>query len=349
MDRTYGLLIVDDSSLFRNCLKRMVGDEPGLRVVGEAENGEKALAMIPELSPDVVVLDVNMPVMDGLTALKHIMIRSPTPTVMFSALTKAGARTTFEALKFGAVDFIQKPSSMTEEALADQKAGILRKIGLAAGVRVGKIRCLRSSPPGRTRGAPGGEKPEYVFGIGAAEGGMGSLLRIAPGLSPDLPAAFLVVLHEEPGHVDAFAEYLGQYCRIRVRRARHGDFLEKGAMYLASGREYLTLVGSRSRRGFALHLSQAPFAGRRGSVNMLLFSLAEAMETRAVGVLLSGAGEDGTEGLAEIARRGGVSLVQDPASCLCEEMVRSALVRAGVHFVYADTEMSGKINQNFDQ
>lgn len=341
------LLIVDDSSLFRKLLSKMIAEDGSMEVAGMAGNGREALEKLETISPDVVVLDVNMPVMSGITALKHIMIKTPTPTVMFSSLTRAGATVTFDALKCGAVDFIEKPSSFNGESMADQRAAIRRKIQQAAEVKVGKIRVLRQRPP-KAHAIPDAQgKPDYVFAVGASEGGMASLLRIIPSLDAGLPVSIITVLYEEPEHVAAFAAYLDEHSAFRVKKAEHGDFITRGTCYLASGKDYVTIVGSNSRKGHALRVAPSPFPGRRGSVNMLMFSLAEAFEQNAAGLLLSGAGTDGSEGLREIARLGGVTLAQDPETCLSEEMVRQALGESVVHFTYPDSRLAEKINDHF--
>lgn len=347
MDKESKILIVDDSSLFRKYLRSLMEGNPRLRVAGEARDGREALDLIPKVRPDVLVLDVNMPVMDGLTALKHIMIKNPTPTLMFSSLTKAGARITFDSLKCGAVDFIEKPSSLRDVNLEAQRWEILHKIEAAAAVKVGKIRYVKARPRDHESMGDQTRKPEYVFAIGASEGGIGSLLRLVPGLSPEVCASYVTVLYEEPAHVDVFCDYLDEHSEIRVKRAKNGDFLRPGVCYIASGKEYVTLVGSRSQKGLALHVAPSPFPKRRGSVNMLMFSLAEIMEQHAVGVLLSGKGKDGAEGLGEISRLGGVCIALDPASCLSEDMVRNAIDERVVHFIYQDSEMPQRINANF--
>ncbi|MBI5845535.1 MAG: response regulator [Deltaproteobacteria bacterium] len=325
MKRDVKLLVVDDSALFRRVVSNVISADPGLTVVGEAKNGLEGVKMTPVVNPDVVLLDINMPVMDGITALKHIMIRSPKPTVMFSTLTKAGAFVTFDALRCGAVDFIHKPSRQGALDMEEQSREILRKIRLAARVKVSSIRYLRQA---HSR-AEADETPdvsagnvERVFVIGASEGGYGALLKILPALDRRLPATFLVVIHDDPEHVDSFIRYMDSLAPGLVQKARTGVLLSPGRAYVSSGMEYVTLL--RSGADHSLHVSPSPFPGRRGAINMLMFSAAEAIEDRAAGMILSGSGNDGAEGLAEIARVGGVALVQEPSTAFCDEMPQSA-------------------------
>ncbi|MFP4475327.1 MAG: chemotaxis protein CheB [Desulfatibacillaceae bacterium] len=339
------VLVVDDSRMFRTIVRRMFEGQEGYEVVGEAENGRVALAKVAELDPDVVVLDVNMPVMDGLTCLKHIMIKSPRPVVMFSTLTEAGARVTFDSLAYGAVDFIHKPSRVREENDVEaQRREVLKKVLLASRVQSASIKLLRTreralKPP--RDAAP----PKYLFAMGASDGGYGSLLKIIPHLSPDIPGAFVAVLYEEPGDVDAFARYLDEHSHLNVRRAGDDMPLSVGTCYLATGEEYVTVETENGRP--ELRISRSPFPGRRGSTNMLMFSMAEAAGENAVGILLSGSGEDGMEGLSEITRVGGTAVVQSPRTCLEPETVRMAMRNCNVHLVVPDRDMSARINKTF--
>ena len=314
------LMIVDDSRLIRTVVRQMFDADEQVRVVGEAANGREALQLLPEVAPDVITLDIKMPEMDGLSTLKHIMIKRPTPTVMISALTRDGATETFDALRFGAIDFMPKPSQREAASLEDQKRRIKRKVKLAAGIKMDNVRLLRTRPP--NGGAPAIAIERCVV-LGASEGGYGALLKIIPQLDPAWPAAYLAVLYAAEAHLAAFVNYLDANSSLRVRRAADGMPLEAGTCYLASGREYVTAVQDGDRTGLRVHPS--PFPGRRGAINMLMLSLSEVMGARTVAVVLTGKDADGAEGAAEIARIGGEVLIQDPQTCLFKEMALSAL------------------------
>ena len=277
-------MVVDDSSLFRKVIGRMFEGDNSIRIIGEAVNGVDALEKVGELNPDVVILDINMPVMDGLTTLKHMMIRSPRPAVMFSTLTKAGAKITFDSLKCGAVDFVQKPSRLQGFDLEAQKREIIKKVTLAAGVETGQFKYLRTTE--KKKGAVKHKAINYLFAVGASEGGYGALLKILPRLNPSLPAAFITVIHEEPHHVRAFADYLDSICQIDVREAVNGRLIEPGVCYLASGKDYVTVEPGGDK--YLLQVSPSPFPGRKGAVDILMFSVSDAIRQRAVGVILSG-------------------------------------------------------------
>jgi two-component system chemotaxis response regulator CheB len=319
------ILIVDDSAFIRKAIRGMFAADPDLQVIGEAQNGREALEMIPELNPDLVTLDINMPVMDGLTTLKHIMIQFPRPTVMFSTLTKEGARETFDALRYGAVDFLQKPSNRKTEKIDDQKRIILEKIKAAVAVEMDTVRYLRrTANPGC---GPDQASPncEGLIGLGASEGGYSAFLKIIPQLRPELPVAYLGVLHANLENIDAFVDYLDEYCAMPILRAVDGAEVMAGVFYLAGGNQYVNLVEADS--GYRFEVSPAPFPERQAAIDQAFISIAERMGENAVGVLLTGKGEDGLEGIGEIVRVGGSAIVQTPETCLYKERAQAAIAR----------------------
>jgi len=286
-----------------------------------------------------------MPVMDELTTLKHIMIKSPRPTVMLSSLTQEGATETFDALKYGAIDFIPKPSRTNGDSIGEQELNIVKKIKLAAEVEIESVQYIRSIPKEKSDKRPDGIECKGLIAMGASEGGYGALLKIVPQINPDLSAALLVVVYADSKHVDAFSGYLDSHSFIKVKRAKDGEEIKGGVCYLFSGEEYATVHSSGNK--YNLQISPSPFAGRRGSINMLMFSVAEAMGMRAAGVILSGSGEDGAEGLAEIIRAGGTAIVQVPKTCLYKEMARTAMDRCEADLVISDVKIASAINEFF--
>jgi two-component system chemotaxis response regulator CheB len=344
MEDTLKLLVVDDSRIMRDAIAKMFAGDAGIEIVGEAANGVEALEAIRMYSPDVITLDVAMPDMDGITALKHIMIKNPHPTVMLSSLTLEGARVAFDALRYGAVDFIAKPSALQDTDLGEQEAEIRSKIEYAAAVTVDAIKYIRETPSNM------GHVPEYamprpqkVVALGSAEGGYGALLKIIPHLDVDVPYSYLATMYAAREHVDAFASYLNHFSNVHVKRAAHDEVLRPGVCYLSSGMDYMTL--HHQDDGYSLHVSPAPFASRKGAIDMLLFSTAEVMADKSVGVILSGRGHDGAEGLEEIMHRGGESIIQDPKSCLCKEMVQFALEKSKASPVVTDNRIASVINK----
>lgn len=336
------LLVVDDSKIMRRFITELFAADRRIQIVGEAVNGLDALAKMSQLAPDVITLDINMPGMDGLTTLKHLMIRSPKPTVMLSTLTQEGAKITFDALRYGAVDFIAKPSRLEGDELAAQAEELTAKVRLAAAVALDSVQYIRVSPHDKNRPALKPDRCERLVVIGAAEGGYGALLKIIPQLRANAPVAYLVVLYTAPPHLDAFIQYLNSYSGLPVRRAVDRAIIEPGVCYFGAGSEYITVVADD--RQFSLQVHRAPFASRRGSIDRLMFSVAETLKQQAAGVILSGAGEDGSEGLEEIQRMAGVALVQDPQSCLHKDMAVAALARCRPDYLFSDAKIAEVVN-----
>lgn len=336
------VLVVDDSKMIRRVICDIIGSDGTKKVVGEAENGKQALDLLPQTNPDVITLDINMPVMDGLTALKHIMISHPTPTVMISALTQEGALETFESLKYGAIDFLPKPSKVRGGDLKSQQDEILRKIDLVAGVQIESVRYLRRPVMDKSQTADRIPECQYVLAFGAADGGYGALLNVIPRLRANLPAAYVAVIHQAPQHVDAFGRYLHQCSQLTVERAVDGAGLKGGTCYLAASSENITVQKYQDQLQIKVESESGP-AGDQ-AIDRLMASVASVMKDRAAGVVLTGAGDDGMEGLGAIIQEGGAAFVQDPVSCLFKETPKAAIKAHSVHYVVSDKQMSGAIN-----
>ncbi len=342
------LLIVDDSGVMRAVIAKMFTDNAGIQVVAEATNGVEALEAVRQYDPDVIALDVVMPMMDGITTLKHIMIKYPRPTVMLSSLTLEGTRMAFEAMRYGAVDFISKPSSLNPADLREQEAAIRGKIEYAAAVEVEPIKYIRNGTGAAASvAAAGDETCHSVVAMGAAEGGYGALLKIIPHLRADLPVSYLVTMYAAPEYVEAFAGYLNDSSAVQVKRAAHYETIRPGVCYLSSGADYMSV--HRQNDAYTLHVNAAPFASRKGAVDMLLFSSADVFGADCVGVILSGSGDDGAEGLEEILRMGGTAIVQDPKTCLCKDMAQAALNRSRSDYVISDALVAATLAEVLDK
>ncbi len=327
----------------------LFADEESVEVVAQAENGIEALYHLSQAKPDVITMDISMPGMDGLSALKHIMIKSPTPVVMLSSLTQEGAAITFDALRFGAVDIISKPSAIESSgALDEQAADILSKIEFASQVEVGAIKYIRRKQMKSAEQLKAAREGtvQRIVALGAAEGGYGALLKIIPHIKPNHNTAYLVTLYAAPHHVAAFARYLDSYGELQVKVAEHDEVLQPGVCYLNSGGHYMTV--HRYDEEPVLHVSPAPFASRKGSIDMMFFSTAEVMGGDTVGIILSGCGSDGQEGLEEVSRRGGITLVQDSQTAMCSGMITAALARVKVGHVEPDSRIAAVVNDLLD-
>lgn len=336
------ILIVDDSKLIRRVLRDIIESDGRKQVIGEAGDGKQALEFLISETPDVITLDINMPVMDGITTLKHIMISRPIPTVMISALTKEGSMETFESLKYGAIDFLPKPSQVKGADLKTQREEILRKIEMAAAVQIESIRFLRRPSQDKPNGRNGTVPCSCFVVIGVAEGGYGALLNVVPRLKEDLPGVYVAVMHQAADHIDGFARYLDQCSQLSVQRAVDGTVVQGGTCYLAAATEHVTLVRESGR--IRLKVIPSSVAAPLGPINLLMNSAAEIMQDRAAGVLLTGAGDDGVDGLGQILQTGGTIFVQDPRSCLFKETPMKAAQKYAVEFLISDRQMAGAIN-----
>jgi two-component system chemotaxis response regulator CheB len=278
--------------------------------------------------------------MDGLTTLKHLMIHTPTPTVMLSSLSRDGAKITFDALRYGAIDFITKPSHLDPYRLKEKANAMINTVKYASSVEMGIMHYIR--PEFNLHQNKNELSYKFVVAMGAAEGGYSSLLTLLLRLSLNNPLSYLVVLYASLNYIDSFIHYLDQHSAIRVKRAEHGDILQAGVCYICSGDEYMTLHDNDLDQ--ILHLHPAPFASQKSAINRLMFSLADIMDSRGIGIVLSGAGDDGHEGLEEVKRMGGYVMVQDPKNCLYKEMSESVIDHCEVDGVFSAAKIADNLN-----
>jgi len=346
-EKPINVVIVDDSKLIRRAVRGLLTSEPDIKVVGEAENGAQALDLVARLKPDVITLDVNMPVMDGISTIKHLMIKSPLPVVMLSTLTEEGANVTFDALRYGATDFMLKPSRLASHDAGEQHREIIRRVKNASRVDTGSIRFVRIAGGKGRRNRPRHAECLFAVGLGASEGGYGPLLNIVPSLDPDKPVAYIAVLYTGGHYLKAFAKYLSAHSGVDVVCAQDGMPLNAGTCYLLTGNEYATLSCNNGPPAFCIH--PTPFPHRRGTLNMLMFSLGEVFKQNSAGVVLSGMSEDGSEGLREIDRHGGRTIVQDPCTCLHKQMPLSAIRSCEAAGVISDLKIAHELNTIFHQ
>lgn len=326
--RRIRVLVVDDSPFMRAAIRRALDRFDDLEVVGDAADGPAALAQAEALQPDVVTMDVNMPGMDGVEAVRQLVARRPTPVVMLSAHTQQGARVTLDALQAGAVDFLAKPAGEVSVNFGQVAEELAQRLRAAAGTRPRWVSpdpvSLVSMPavcrdPGRPRAA------SRVVVVGVSTGGPSALTRVLPRLPPDVGFSLVVVQHMPETFTAALAERLNDLSAISVAQAVDGDRPVPGKALIAPGGSHLEL----DRTG-ALRLSSAPpVNGCRPSADVTMESAARSVGRRAVGLVMTGMGRDGTAGLTAIRAAGGRTFAQDEASCVIYGMPRSA-VEAGV-------------------
>ena len=330
------VLIVDDAMLIRRLVSEAVTADPAIEVVGEAANGRIALQKIAQLAPDLVTLDIEMPEMDGLTTLRAIRKTYPRlPVVMFSALTERGAADTLEALHIGASDYVTKPSSTAGKSVAQQRI---------AQDLVPKIRSLcrvGSSPSssGVMQTAPGAPKPftmralgtptrADIVAIGVSTGGPNALATVLSGLPADFPAPIMLVQHMQNMFTRFLAERLNTQTALNVVEAENGQVVQPGTVYVAPGDFHLT-VRREANQIITVLGQEPPEHSHRPAADVLFHSVAEVYGSRALGLVLTGMGEDGRRGSEEINRAGGRVVVQDEASSVVWEMA-GRVARAGL-------------------
>jgi two-component system chemotaxis response regulator CheB len=321
--RPIRVLIVDDSALVRQVLTQALGADPDIEVVGAAPDPYVARDRIKALDPDVLTLDVEMPRMDGLTFLAKLMRARPMPVIMVSSLTETGCATTLSALELGAVDFVTKPSVGRRDALAELAAEIVAKVKAAASARVGP----RHRPPAPAA-ASGPAAPMFrtthaVIVVGASTGGTEALRDVLGALPPAAPG-IVVVQHMPERFTRAFAERLDKLCAVRVKEAEDGDRLLPGHALIAPGNHHLRVVrdGASVRARVTM---EEPVNRHRPSVDVLFHSAASVLGANAVGVILTGMGDDGARGLLAMRQAGARTIAQDEASCVVFGMPRAAI------------------------
>jgi two-component system, chemotaxis family, protein-glutamate methylesterase/glutaminase len=314
-------LIVDDSATVRAILRRTLEADGRVKVIGVAKDGLEAVELVPHLKPDVITLDVEMPRLNGLQALKRIMAERPTPVVMVSSLTSEGAESTLQALELGAIDFIAKPSS----GLAPSKE-VLDKVIEAAGARVRAPRKLATPPrrPSQMLTGSGAQWNNVTVVIGSSTGGPQALREVVSRLPADLKVPVIIVQHMPPDFTRTLAERLDTLTPLPVREAQDGDSLARGKILVAPGDYHLT-----STFDGHVKLNQAPAeCGVRPAINVTIESVVERRKGHVVTAILTGMGSDGTRGAGLVKAAGGYVITEDESTCTIYGMPRS-IERAG--------------------
>lgn len=335
------VLIVDDSALMRNLISRMVEATPGLIVADRAMNGEFALQKLDRCKPDVIVLDLEMPQMNGIEFLKERKQRGiDIPVIILSSVARRGAEITMEALSLGASDFIMKPSDTQHEDIQGIKEHLTnlllvygKQYRQSKGLKEPSIPTIRAEkpqkpaevqPPKPLRPAsapkPG---PIEIIAIGISTGGPNALREVFAKLDKDLPAPIVVVQHMPPGFTEEFAKSLDKLCPLEVKEAAEGDLIKPGRILIAPGDKHLEV--EKRPLATVVHLSDAPpVNGHRPSADVLFASVAKEFGNRAMGVIMTGMGKDGAKELGTILRAGGLTLGQDEVTSIVYGMPKVA-------------------------
>lgn len=323
------VLIVDDSSVARDILRALLEDADDMEVVGEACNGKEAIALVQQLRPDVVTMDLNMPVMSGLQAIEHIMHDKAVPILVVS--NESDAESAYEAINYGALDVMVKPGCESDAAQM-----FVSQVRLLAGVpvitRLRRRTVLESYPTATVAAAPlSAAVPSYqqVFVIASSTGGPQALALLLPQLQADFPAPILIAQHISDGFIEGMALWLSSLCHLTVKVAEQGEPLRAGYVYLSPSETHLTVSSERCVRLIKRQDSDI----YHPSCDTLLRSVAEVYGTHAIAIIMTGMGRDGSEGMRDIDQCGGITLAQDEASSVIYGMNAEAVNKGVIHSV----------------
>jgi len=337
------VMIVDDSAVMRQLLAEILRQDPDLEVVGSAPDPFMAWEKLTTLKPDVLTLDVEMPRMDGLTFLEKLMRSRPMPVVMVSSLTERGCQTTLRALELGAIDFVTKPKIDVAQGTVELGPEIVEKVKIAARAR---LRPHRAAPATITVRPPAPsasliETTNKVICIGASTGGTEALVDVLTALPSDVPG-IAIVQHMPPGFTRSFAQRLDQCCRIRVKEAADGDRILPGHALLAPGGLHMAIL--RSGAVYKVRVGQGePVNRHRPSVDVLFNSAAKYVGANAVGVILTGMGNDGARGMLAMRNAGARTMAEDESTCVVFGMPKEALAMGGAEKAVPLPQIAGRI------
>lgn len=338
------VFIVDDSAVVRQVLSQMLGSDPGIRIAGAAPDPIFALQKMQRDWPDVIILDVEMPRMDGITFLRKLMQERPTPVVICSTLTEKGADTTVQALSAGAVDIITKPRIGLKDFLQSGSQHMLQVIKTAARASLAPVRSPRVQlPPERkpVQSTAMSHTTDQVIALGTSTGGTHALEAVLTEIPAGCPG-IVVVQHMPEKFTAAFAHRLNQLCRCEVREAADGDRVIPGLVLIAPGGRHMQL--RRSGAQYRVSVADGPPVNRhKPSVDVLFRSVANVAGRNALGIIMTGMGDDGANGLLAMRQAGAHTIAQDRESCVVFGMPREAIQRGAAAEILPLSAMAGAI------
>ncbi|MFZ5811784.1 MAG: protein-glutamate methylesterase/protein-glutamine glutaminase [Thermodesulfobacteriota bacterium] len=350
------VVVVDDSAFMRKAISTMLEKDPDIKVVATGRDGEEGLELVRKFNPDVVTLDIEMPRMDGLTALRHIMMEMPRPVLMVSSLTVEGAEATLKAMELGAVDFIPKQLSKVSLDIVKIEDDLRAKVKLIAKRKVrppSPARSLTAQAAALARQAasdrpadrrppqqPSGPQLRDLVAIGVSTGGPPAVQKVLARLPKDFPAGIVIAQHMPAAFTGPFAKRLDGVCAISVKEAEHGERLMPGVAYISPGGRHLRIEQKISRIDLAI-TDEPREALYKPSANVMIESVAQGVGRRGLGVILTGMGSDGMEGVRTLKGKGGRALAQSDATCVVYGMPK-AVVDAGLADEIVDIDDMGE-------
>jgi two-component system, chemotaxis family, protein-glutamate methylesterase/glutaminase len=339
------VLVVDDSAFMRIALSRMIASEPEFEVVGTACDGSEALTKIPSLNPDIITLDIQMPGLDGLATLRCIMNQFPRPVIMVSSVTESDAHATFTALGAGAFDYVPKQMSSTSLDIQHIREDLVAKIRAAAHSRKPPIsESYRKPPRSSVEYQSAIAATPAIVALGASTGGPKALEEILPLLPRDLSVPVLVVQHMPYGFTAAFAQRLNSMCAVEVHEATHDEPVVPGVVYIAPAGIHMTVNRRLDSKAAVINLEFIPDLHQHmPSVDVMMRSVAHHFRNLAMGVILTGMGTDGAEGMHAIRGQGGLTIGQDEESCAVYGMPRASAELGAVTRIVPLQRIPGQI------
>ncbi len=343
------VLLVDDSPIALTILGRILSTAPDIQVVGTAKNGKKGLDLIPELNPDVLCVDLHMPVMDGYEFTKEVMRKFPKPILVVSVSVQEGSTNIFKLLQAGAVDVFAKPRSGIESEYDKRGLELISKVRMVAGVipirRHGEMRI--KEPTVRTDETPHTAfkffpfKDFKIIAIGASTGGPQTLHTILSPLPANFPIPIICIQHIGEEFLDGFVEWIASQCRIKVKIADIGEFPEAGTIYFPEAESHLKV----DAEGRFFSTSEPLYDGHRPSITVTMRSIADYYKNNAMAILLTGMGRDGAEGMLSVSQTGGITIAQSEASSIVFGMPKAAIEIGAASFVLSAEEIAKVLQQ----
>lgn len=323
------VLVVDDSAFMRVAISKMLESDPEIEVLATADNGLQAIEKLKTLKPDVITMDVEMPQMDGITAVKEIVRITSTPIVMLSSVTTDGADITMEALEVGATDFICKPSRYASLDIMNIKREILDKVRLIGksgkrGIRPLVKKRVSSDQPPEKSSLKHKVGANSVLAIGTSTGGPKALYRIIPQIPATLQSPIFIVQHMPAGFTKSLAEHLNRLSAITIKEAEDGEEVQSGTAYIAPGNLQMQIKNDQGKKTIEIS-EKIPDMLHNPSVDVMMLSVAAAYRHRAMGVIMTGMGRDGADGLKAIHDAGGRTITEAEESCIVYGMPRAAV------------------------
>jgi two-component system chemotaxis response regulator CheB len=337
------VLIADDSALMRNLITRLLAKAPDIEIAATARDGEDAIRKAIELRPDVVTMDINMPKLDGISAMQMILGEKICPVIMFSSLTHQGALETLECLELGAFDYVAKPDGTVSANLDGVARELIAKVRAAA--VAGTTRRLRprpSAPRSAARLPPAPPAEMRAVAIGISTGGPATISTVLPALPADFPAPIFLVQHMPAAFIGAFVSRLQKECAIAVAQAEAGVPVRPGCCYVAGNDLHLCVY----RKGSGEVVVRTPSQPRTlfvPGVDVMMESVLAVYRDRAIGVLMTGIGDDGADQMVNIRKAGGVTIAESKESCVVFGMPCQAIKRGGAEFVLPSWQIAGKL------